>query len=96
MKVRCSTETPEILLGDVFGLYLEKGWHYLDYPNAIFIVEVKDATFEDVLESLNHEILHYVISKMFDGEESFKINYGLDYIIFCKRKFSPDLCEVLE
>jgi len=85
----------EILLGDPYGIYLTKGWHYLGEPlNTIFIVKVTTKKIKKIVQSLDHEILHHILSNILSEEESFKANYGLDMLIFVKKKFSCDLKEV--
>ncbi len=85
------SETPNIRVGDVYGLYLDSGWNYIEVPNTICVVRQRKVSFKDVIVSLNHEYLHYVFTKLFSKEASFKANYGLDYLAFVEHKLKPDL-----
>lgn len=83
-------ESPSIHIGDVYGIY-ENTWTYIELPNAICIINDKKATFESTIQALNHEYLHYIITKILSKETSFKTNYGLDTLIFVKHRLKPDL-----
>ena len=86
------SEAPRVYVGDAYGFY-EDGFFYIREANAICIVKRPDIGLSEIIHSLNHEYLHFVICELFDSEEANEINLALDYSIFADHRWEPDLSE---
>jgi hypothetical protein len=83
----------QIVLGDPWGIYPEAGWCYLSEVKAIHIVKQPNISIEETIESINHEIMHYVFDAIFEDEkERFFVTYGYDIFCFCKDEESAEAC----
>lgn len=92
---------PLIWLGDPYGLYLDAGFHYIEAPlSAIFISKQPNATFEESIESITHEYLHYLFERLLPRKDNgefllSKVQCGMDILAFQEKTITPTFEETI-